>query len=128
MDLNLQLDQESKHFYEVSTSSDQGAQARWEPPIKLLLKFSTEEARILVLKTLLEHLKYAYLGPSETLPIIIASNLNQTQEKELLAILRENQEAIGWTMADIKGIRLSIVQHQIHLGKEAKPTRDPKGG
>ena len=29
-------------------------------------------------------------------------------------------------MADVKGISPSIVQHRIHLRKEAKPIRDPQ--
>ena len=41
-------------------------------------------------------------------------------------MLRENREAIGWTMADIKGIIPSIVQHHIHLIEEAKPKHDPQ--
>ena len=77
-------------------------------------------------QTLPEHLKYAYLDPSEILPIIIAPDQDQTQEEKLLAVLKENKEAIGWTLANIKGINPSIVQHQIHLEEEAKPIRDPQ--
>jgi len=40
-------------------------------------------------------------------------------------VFRKNKEAIGWIMADIKGISPSIVQHRIHLLEEAKPKRDP---
>jgi len=36
-------------------------------------------------------------------------------------VLRENREAIGWTMADIKEISPSIVQHRIHLIKRQNP-------
>jgi len=32
----------------------------------------------------------------------------EQQEEDLLAVLRENREAIGWTMADIKGISPSL--------------------
>ena len=39
-------------------------------------------------------------------------------------MLRKKREAIGWIMADIKGISPSIVQHQIHLTEETKPKRD----
>ena len=78
------------------------------------------------LKLLPENLKYAYLGKDKTLPIIIAANLTPEQEEVLLTILRENKEAIGWTMADIKGISQTIVQHRIHLIDEAQPTRDPQ--
>ena len=41
-------------------------------------KPSIKKTSKLELKTLSEHLKYIYLGPSETLLIIIASNLDQT--------------------------------------------------
>ena len=41
-------------------------------------------------------------------------------------MLRDNKEAIGWTMADIKGLSLSVVQHRIHLIEEAKLKWDPQ--
>ena len=63
--------------------------------IKPSPKPSIEEASKLELKSLPEHLKYAYLDLEKTLPIIVTSNLNPKQEEELLAILRENWEAIG---------------------------------
>ena len=87
-------------------------------------KPSIKEASKVELKLLPDHLKYAYLDPAEILPVIITSDLNSKQEEELLAILKKNHEAIGWTMADIKGISPSIVQHRIHLEEEAKLTRN----
>ena len=78
------------------------------------------------LKILPSHLKYQYLGEEEAFPVIIASHLSEQQEEDLLVVLRENREAIGWTMADIKGISPSIVQHRIHLTEDAKPKRDPQ--
>ena len=53
-------------------------------------KPSIEEAPKLELKILSENLKYVYLGPSETLFVIIVSDLYQIQEEKFLAILREN--------------------------------------
>jgi len=50
----------------------------------------------------------------------------EKQEEDLLVVLRENREAIGWTIADIKGINPSIMQHRIHLIEEAKPKRDSR--
>jgi len=41
-------------------------------------------------------------------------------------MLRDNKEAIEWTMADIKGLNPLIVQHRIHLIEEAKSKRDPQ--
>ena len=67
------------------------------------------------LKVLPSHLKYQYVGEKEAFPVIIVYHLTEQQEEDLLTVLRENREAIGWTMADIKGISPSIVQHRIHL-------------
>ena len=47
--------------------------------------------------------------------MIIVSDLNEDQDSKLLKVLKENKEAIGWTLGDIKGISPSIVQHRIHL-------------
>jgi len=49
----------------------------------------------LELKTLPKHLKYAYLGEQETLPVIVASNLTNEQEEDLLVTLRRHRKAIG---------------------------------
>jgi hypothetical protein len=67
------------------------------------------------LKPLPDSLKYKFLGPAESLPVIIASDLIDAQEEELLGVLREHREAIGWTIEDIKGISPSLVMHKIHL-------------
>ncbi|XP_027171767.1 uncharacterized protein LOC113771379 [Coffea eugenioides] len=69
---------------------------------------SVEQAPELDLKELPKHLKYAYLGDHGTLPVIIASDLIAVQEEKLLRVLREFKPAIGWTLADIKGINSSI--------------------
>jgi len=80
----------------------------------------------LELKPLPDSLKYVFLGPNDTLPVITASNLNEDQENKLLKVLRENKEAIGLTLGDIKGISPSTVQHRIHVEDNAKPYKDHK--
>ena len=80
----------------------------------------------LELKPLPDTLKYAFLGPNESLPVIVASDLTTSQEDELVSILREHKEAIGWSISDIKGISPAIVQHRIHLVDDAKPVREPQ--
>jgi hypothetical protein len=47
------------------------------------------------LKPLPDSLKYKFLGPANSLPVIIASNLINAQEEKLLDVLREHKEAIG---------------------------------
>ncbi|XP_022032292.1 uncharacterized protein LOC110933371 [Helianthus annuus] len=87
-------------------------------------KPSLEEPPKLELKDLPSHLKYAFLGDNDTLPVIIASNLEMVQEQALLEVLKVNKGAIGWTIADLKGISPSIVMHKIITTEDAKPTRE----
>ncbi|XP_042441151.1 uncharacterized protein LOC122026474 [Zingiber officinale] len=77
------------------------------------------------LKSLSAHLKYAYLGENQQLPVIIAQNLEPEQESRLLEILRQHRKAIGWTLADIPGINPSICMHRIYLEEDVKPVRQP---
>jgi hypothetical protein len=85
---------------------------------------SLESPPKLELKPLPDKLKYAFLGANETLPVIIASDLQKDQEDNLLEVLKEHKEAIGWTVADLKGIDPSICMHRIHLEEGARPSRE----
>ena len=49
----------------------------------------------LELKPLPDSLKYAFLGPYESFLVIIASDLDVDQRTKLIALLRENKEALG---------------------------------
>ncbi|GFZ16752.1 hypothetical protein Acr_26g0000220 [Actinidia rufa] len=57
---------------------------------------SIESPPQLELKPLPATLKYSYLGPNETLPVIIASDLTAQQEGQLIDVLCEHKNAIGW--------------------------------
>jgi hypothetical protein len=63
-------------------SSENGETVVLEPPKKKL-------------KPLSNTLKYKFHGPSDSLPVIIASNLVDAHEDKLLNVLREHKEAIG---------------------------------
>ncbi|CAN6581475.1 unnamed protein product [Malus baccata var. baccata] len=83
---------------------------------------SSEQAPKLELKLLPSHLKYAHLGVNETLPVTIAADLNDTEEDKLLRVLRKYQDALGWTLADIKGISPALCMHRIFMKAGTKPT------
>uniref|UniRef100_A0A2N9J208 Reverse transcriptase domain-containing protein n=1 Tax=Fagus sylvatica TaxID=28930 RepID=A0A2N9J208_FAGSY len=85
---------------------------------------SSVEAPKLELKPLPVELKYAFLGQEETFPVVISSKLNDEQESKLLKILKMHKGAIGWTIADIKGISPLICTHRIYLEDNAKPSRE----
>jgi hypothetical protein len=74
------------------------------------------------LKLLPDKLKYAFLGSNDTLPVIIALDLQKDQDDSLLEVLKEHKEAIGLTLVDLKGIDPSICMHRIHLEEGARPS------
>ena len=77
----------------------------------------------LELKPLPHSLKYVFLGPKDTPTIIIFSLLSCDQEEELIRVLSDHKGAIGWSVADLKGISSTIYMHRIHLEDDAKPVR-----
>ena len=85
---------------------------------------SVVQAPKLELKALPQHLKYAYLGEGDTLPVIVSSTLSKQQEERLLDVLKRHKTAIGWTLADIKGISPTLCVHRILLEDGAKPTKE----
>ena len=56
--------------------------------------------------------------------MIISSQLNKEQEKQLLDVLRWNEQAIGWTLADLRGLDPSLCTHRIFLEDESRPVRE----
>ncbi|CAN6570890.1 unnamed protein product [Malus baccata var. baccata] len=78
----------------------------------------------LELKPLPSHLKYVFLGEDQTLPVIISSSLTAQEEDRLIRVLKEHKSAIGWTLADIKGISPTTCMHHILLEEGAKPSRE----
>ena len=71
-------------------------------------------------KQLPSHLRYAYLGELSTLSVIISSYICLVEEEKSLRVLRELK--IGWSLADIKGIRPSMSMHRKFLEEYNKPT------
>lgn len=85
----LKIDEE---IMEVVSYMDQKKKMRFDVP-KMKLSMPNEknvhsimQAPELELKTLPEHLKYAYLGEKETFPMIISINLKKRKKKSLSPI------------------------------------------
>ncbi|CAN6576793.1 unnamed protein product [Malus baccata var. baccata] len=78
----------------------------------------------LELKSLPSHLKYVFLGEDDTLPVIISSSLTAQEESKLVRVLKEYKTAIGWTLADIKGISPTTCMHRILLEEGSKTSRE----
>ena len=88
-----------------------------KPPVP-----SIEQPPKMEQKPLPSHLKYAYLGVESTLPVIISASLTVLEEEKLLRVLRDHKHALGWSLADLKGIRPSMCMHRILLEYGYKPS------
>ncbi|XP_048611651.1 uncharacterized protein LOC125585956 [Brassica napus] len=71
------------------------------------------------LKPLPHGVRYAFLGPNETYPVIVSSELTESELSELLRTLKRFRKAIGYSLDDIKGISPSLCMHRIHLEDES---------
>ena len=56
--------------------------------------------------------------------MIISSQLDEEQEKRLLDVLRRNEQAIRWTLVDLRGLDPSLCTHRIFLEDESRPVRE----
>ena len=74
------------------------------------------------LKPLPPNLRYKFLGPNSTYPVIVNASLNEGETEILLKILKKCPKAIGYTIEDIKGINLSLCMHRILLEEDYKPS------
>ena len=84
---------------------------RESPPVKPSIKKSPK----LELKPLPPHLRCEFLGNGDTLPVIIASVLNEEQVESLVKVLKNFKRARGWTIADLIRIPPCIFSHKIQL-------------
>ncbi|GKF52827.1 hypothetical protein Tco_0159737 [Tanacetum coccineum] len=87
---------------------------------------SLEVPPTLELKPFPANLKYAFLGLNNTLPVIVASDLSGSEKEALLKVLSKYQVAVGWKIADLKGISPSLCMHRIVTDPDVKPSRDAK--
>ncbi|XP_026396921.1 uncharacterized protein LOC113291624 [Papaver somniferum] len=124
---------EDSHFKEVNALLDSAPvmnYGKWQrqpeplpPTIDKPLQLSVK-APTLKLKSLPDTRKYVFLGNENTLPGIIASDLEPDQESRLVNVLQEHKTAIGWTIVYLKGISPADCMHHIYLEEGAKTSRE----
>jgi hypothetical protein len=68
----------------------------------------------------------SFPGGRKTKPAIISNTLTQENEEKLIAILKRNNEAIGWSIDDLQGISPAYCMHKIKMEEEYKPVVQPQ--
>ena len=74
----------------------------------------------LVLKELPKHLNDAFLREKWSKPMILTTDLTVEKEQKVVEIMRKHQEAIAWSVENLKGINPSICMHKILMEENAK--------
>ena len=114
----------------IELFDDKGIETCMEEVMAINKKGNFEELPlddpILELKTLLSTLKYAFINMQHSKPVIILSQLNHEQEKQLLNALRWNEKVIGCTLAYLRRLNPSLYIHRIFLEDESRPVMEAK--
>jgi hypothetical protein len=76
------------------------------------------------LKPLPKGLKYEFLGPDKTYPVIVSNELSPEENEELLILLKKHRKVIGYSIDDLKGISPTFCTHRIPMEDQCKPVVD----
>ncbi|CAM8908030.1 unnamed protein product [Rhodiola kirilowii] len=75
------------------------------------------------LKALPTSLRYEFLGPNSSLPIIVNASLNDIETSKFLDVVREHKGAIGYSIDDLKGSP-NLCMHEINVESDSMPSRE----
>jgi hypothetical protein len=73
------------------------------------------------LKPLPKGLKYEFLGPDKTYPVIVSNELSPEENEKLLILLKKHRKVIGYSINDLKGLSPTFCTHRIPMEDQCKP-------
>jgi hypothetical protein len=76
------------------------------------------------LKPLPKGLKYGFLGPDKTYPVIVSDELSPEENDMLLNLLKKHKKVIGYSINDLKGLSLVFCTDRIPMEDICKPDVD----
>jgi hypothetical protein len=72
------------------------------------------------LKPLTKGLKYEFLGPDKTYPVIVSDELSAEENEKLLILLKKHRKVIGYSINDLKCISPAFCTHRIPMEDQCK--------
>jgi hypothetical protein len=69
-------------------------------------------------------LKYSFLGPDKTYPVIVGDELSPEENEKLLNKLKKHRMVIGYSINDLKGLSPAFCTHHIPMEDQCKPVVD----
>jgi hypothetical protein len=76
------------------------------------------------LKPLPKGLKYEFLDPDKTYPVIVSDELSPEENKKLLNLLKKHRKVIRYSINDLKGLSPAFCTHRIPMEDQCKPVVD----
>jgi hypothetical protein len=125
-DAGTQLEGDAKSYERLLDESPQVKSLEVEKLSEEKDEPRAKEAQKVELKPLPKNLRYEFLGPESTYPVIVNASLNEDETEKLIKVLKRYPKAIGYTIEDIKGINPSLCMHRILLEDDYKPSIEPQ--
>ena len=116
------LEGDAQHYEELLDESPHIEDSGMKEILEEEASHLPKEAPKVELKPLPSNLRYEFLGPNSTYPVIVNASLNEVETEKLLYVLKKYPKAIGYTIDDIKGINPSLCMHRILLEEDYKPS------
>jgi hypothetical protein len=76
------------------------------------------------LKPLPKGLKYEFLDPDKTYPVIASDELSPEENEKLLNLLKKHRKVIGYSINDLKGPSPAFCTHRIPMEDQCKTIVD----
>jgi hypothetical protein len=76
------------------------------------------------LKPLPKGLKYEFLDPNKTYPVIMSDELSPEENERLLNLLKMHRKVIGYSINGLKGLSPAFCTHRIPMEDQCKPVVD----
>jgi hypothetical protein len=65
-------------------------------------------------------LKYEFLGPDKTYPVIVSYELSPKENEKLLKLLKKHRKVLGYSVNDLKGLSPAFCTHRIPMEDQCK--------
>jgi hypothetical protein len=88
------------------------------------IKPEEPQVPVLDLKPLPKGLKYEFLSPDKTYPVIVSGELSPEENEKLLNLLKKHRKVIGYSTNDLKGLSPAFFTHRIPMEDQCKPVVD----
>jgi hypothetical protein len=123
---NQANDQQDKELEEATKGLEPQDGSVEEEKFKDIGEIKLEEPQVpeVDLKPFPKGLKYEFLGPNKTYPVIVSDELSPEENDKLLNLLKKHRKVIGYSINDLKGLSPTFCTHRIPMEDQCKPVVD----